>query len=214
MLGQGGYKESLTHQNGGQCIKELANINVQKKFSAKVLYYFSHSCHYSSNTCLCCTFQSSLRAVWYRRPISIWDPRGPHSPIQIHPTLRPPPPQHHEAPLFSVERTQQGEDLRSGTLWGCPGPLPIPILESIHHLCSSSPDPRCVPIHCLTVIRDHRGAHCTGGQGELQKGPLLQGLRSHNVLQEVPQCPIVTGGGPWPTYKGSCLSYAHIEKLF
>ena len=27
---------------------------------------------------------------------------------------------------------------------------------------------------------------------------------------EVPQCPIVTGGGPSPTYEASSLSFAHI----
>ena len=147
--------------------------------------------HYcSTNSCLCCTFQSSLTAVWMWRPISIWDPRGPHSPI--HPSA---PTSSTSDPLFSVETIQHDFRVRISDL-GLPrmsSSSTNPILEPTIFACSSPPDPPCVPIHCLPVIREG------GGRTRCCRRYLLQGERSHNA----PLSP--AGGRRPPTRLPPCL---------
>ena len=122
---------------------------------------FCHSSHYSTNTCLpvlhfSVFFEGSLVSA---ANINL----GPQGASLTNPPFGPHLFHISNPPLFSVERIQ-GEDLRDLGLSGVSS-SPNPTLESTIFACSSSPDPRCVPIHCLTVIRDQRGAHCTVEQG-------------------------------------------------
>ena len=109
---------------------------------------------------------------------------------------------HIRSPLFSVETIQHDFRVRISDL-GLPrmsSSSTNPILEPTIFACSSPPDPCCVPIHCLSVIRGERGrTRCCRRrllQGEVPQSPPAEGEVPQSAGGEVPQCPIVTGGGP------------------
>ena len=159
-------------------------VSVSKSGGCRPIINIKNLHYCSTNSCLCCTFQSSLTAVWMWWPISIWDPRGSHQ-STLRPHLL-----HIRPPCF------QWKQFRASVYdLGLPGMASStdPILEPTIFAFSSPPDPPCVPIHCLSVIREGRGrTRCC-------RRYLLQGERSHNA----PLSP--AGGRRPPTRLPPCL---------